>query len=73
MVYYISFHPLIHLSREHLNTQITTPTICGFIGQLVRASHGHREVRGSNPVVVLNFVRLLYAIAKIAFITVRIT
>ena len=29
--------------------------ICGFIAQLVRASHRNREVTGSNPVEVLNF------------------
>ena len=29
--------------------------ISAFIAQLVRASHRHREVTGSNPVEVLNF------------------
>ena len=28
---------------------------CGFIAQLVRASHRYREVMGSNPVEALNF------------------
>ena len=42
------------------------------IAQLVRASHRNREVTGSNPVEVLNFFRLLYAIVKIAFITAKI-
>ena len=42
-------------------------SVPGFIAQLVRASHRHRrEVTDSNPVEVL------YAIAKIAFITARI-
>ena len=31
------------------------------------ASHRYREVTDSNPVEVLHFFRLLYAIAKIAF------
>ena len=30
---------------------------CGFIAQLVRASHRYREVTGSNPVEILNFYR----------------
>ena len=29
--------------------------VSGFIAQLVRASHRHREVTGSNPVEVLTF------------------
>ena len=39
------------------------PNVSGFIAQLVRASHRNREVTG---------FRLLYAIAKIAFITAKI-
>ena len=35
----------------------------GFIAQLVEHRTGNREVTGSNPVEVLNFFRLLYAIA----------
>ena len=31
------------------------PNVSAFIAQLVRASHRHREVTGSNPVEVLNF------------------
>ena len=31
------------------------PNVCGFIAQLVRASHRYCEVTGSNPVEVLNF------------------
>ena len=38
---------------------------CGFIAQLVRASHRYREVMGSNPVEALNFSGL-QAIAEIA-------
>ena len=50
---------------------------CGYeisieIAKLVRVFYRHREVTGSNPVEVLNFFRLLYAIAKIAFITAEI-
>ena len=30
-----------------------------FVVQLVRASHRYHEVKGSNPVEVLNFFRLL--------------
>ena len=33
--------------------------------------HQHREITGSNPGKVLKFFRLLYAIAKITFITAR--
>ena len=42
------------------------------VAKLVRESHRNREVTGSNPVEVLNFFRLLYAIVKIAFITAKI-
>ena len=39
------------------------PNVSGFIARLVLASHRYLEVTGSNPVEVLNFFRLLYAIA----------
>ena len=31
------------------------PNVSGFIAQLVRESHRYREVKGLNPVEVLNF------------------
>ena len=40
-----------------------TPNVSRFIAQLVEHRTGNREVTGSNPVEVLNFFRLLYAIA----------
>ena len=42
-------------SREHMGFFHGPPNVSGFIAQLVRASHRHREVTGSNPVDVLNF------------------
>ena len=47
-------------------------TICGFIARLVRASHRHCEVTGSNPVQVLNFSGFFSQFAKIAFITAKV-
>ena len=49
-------------------------TPMGFIAFLVkaRASHRYCEVKGSNPVEVLNFFQASYAIAQIAFKTARI-
>ena len=68
----ISFHPLF-IPHGNIGThKWPAPNVSGFIAQLVRASHRCHEVTGSKPVEVLNFVRLLYAIAKIAFVTARI-
>ena len=39
------------------------PNVSDFIAQLVEHRTGNREVTGSNPVEVLNFLELLYAIA----------
>ena len=73
--------PKDHVSSEAMNLAVMNSIltlhreacdVSGFIAQLVRASHWYREVTGSNPVEVLNFFRLLYTIAKIAFITARI-
>ena len=47
-------------------------TICGFIARLVRASHRHFEVTGSNPIQVLNFSDFSAQFAKIAFITAKV-
>ena len=44
----------------------------GLIAQLVRSSHRYCEITGLNPGKVLNFIRLLYAVAKIASIAARI-
>ena len=44
-------HSLVHSSREHLNPQMTNNQHQSLHqAQLVRASHLHREVMGSNPV-----------------------
>ena len=64
---YESFH--IHyiislLSRENMNSQLTSLPICGFIAQLVEHRTGIAEVTGSNPVEALIFFfffRLLYS------------
>ena len=47
-------------------------TTCGFIARLVRASHRHCEVTGSNRVQVLNFSGFFSQFAKIAFITAKV-
>ena len=39
-------------------TQMASSIFCGFIAQLVRASHRYREVMGLNPVEALNFSHL---------------
>ena len=59
---YESFH--IHyiislLSRENMNSQLTSLPMCGFIAQLVEHRTGIAEVTGSNPVEALIFFRLL--------------
>ena len=61
---YESFH--IHyiislLSRENINSQLTSLPMCGFIAQLVEHRTGIAEVTGSNPVEALIFFRLLYS------------
>ena len=61
---YESFH--IHyiislLSRENMNSQLTTLAVCGFIAQLVEHRTGIAEVTGSNPVEALIFFRLHYS------------
>ena len=53
---YESFH--IHyiislLSRENMNSQLTSLPMCGFIAQLVEHRTGIAEVTGSNPVEAL--------------------
>ena len=53
-----SFH--IHyiislLSRENMNSQLTSLPTCGFIAQLVEHRTGIAEVTGSNPVEALIF------------------
>ena len=58
---YESFH--IHhiislLSRENMNSQLTSLPMCGFIAQLVEHRTGIAEVTGSNPVEALIFFRL---------------
>ena len=55
---YESFH--IHciislLSRENMNSQLTSLPMCGFIAQLVEHCIGIAEVTGSNPVEALIF------------------
>ena len=49
------------LSRENMNSQLTSPPMCGFIAQLVEHRTGIAEVTGSNPVEALIFFRLLYS------------
>ena len=49
------------LSLEHKKTWLTS--FSGSKAQLVWASHRYREVTGSNPVQVLNFLQTSYAIA----------
>ena len=49
------------LSRENMNSQLTSLPICGFIAQLVEHRTGIAEVTGSNPVEALIFFRLLYS------------
>ena len=58
---YESFH--IHyiislLSRENMNSQLTSLPMCGFIAHLVEHRTGIAEVTGSNPVEALIFFRL---------------
>ena len=48
-------------------------TICGFKARLVKVSHRHCEVTGSNSVQVLNFSGFSSQFAKIAFITAKVT
>ena len=62
MKYFIYHFTLIPhgLVRTH---KWSTPNVSGFIAQLVRVPHQYREVKGSNPVEVLNFFGLLYVIA----------
>ena len=55
---YESFH--IHyiislLSREKMNSQLTSLPMCGFIAQLVEHRTGIAKVTGSNPVEALIF------------------
>ena len=55
---YESFH--IHyiislLSREDMNSQLTSLSMCGFTAQLVEHRTGIAEVTGSNPVEALIF------------------
>ena len=55
---YGSFH--IHyiislLSRENMNSQLTSLPMCGFIAQLVEHRTGITEVTGSNPVEAMIF------------------
>ena len=62
---YESFH--IHyiislLSRENMNSQLTSLPMCGFIAQFVEHRTGIAEVTGSNPVeALIFFFRLLYS------------
>ena len=64
MIYFIS---LCSLKFVHSITGTCVPrsdlalNVSGFIAQLVLASHRYRKVTGSNPVEVLNFIRLLDA------------
>ena len=55
---YESFH-ILHiislLSRENMNSQLTSPPMCGFMAQLVEHRTGIAEVTGSNPVEALIF------------------
>ena len=57
---YKSFH--IHyiispLSRENMNSQLTSLPMYGFIAQLVEHRTGIAEVTGSNPVEALDFLQ----------------
>ena len=47
------------LSRENMNSQLTSLPMCGFIVQLVEHRTGIVEVTGSNPVEALIFFRFL--------------
>ena len=68
---YESFH--IHyiislLSRENMNSQLTSLPMCGFIAQLVEHRTGIAEVTGSNPVEVLIFFQAsLFQLLKLEF------
>ena len=62
MIYFVYIYH-IRLFHENIWTRNwQAPNINGFIVQLVRASHQYREVTGSNPVEVLNFLQASYAI-----------
>ena len=65
-------HSPSYLSLEHMNPKLTCSQRQWLHSSVGRASHRYREVTGSSPVEVLNFFRLLYAIAKNAIITARI-
>ena len=56
-----------YIAREHMNPQLTYCQRQWLHSSVGRASHRCREVTGSNPVEVLNFFRLLYAIALLCF------
>ena len=43
------------LSRENMNSQLTSLPMCAFIAQLVKHRTGIAEVTGSNPVEALIF------------------
>ena len=61
---YESFHIqyiISLLSRENMNSQLTSLPMCGFIAQLVEHRTGIAEVTGSNPVEALIFFGLLYS------------
>ena len=63
---YESFHLhyiISFLSRENINSQLTSLPMCGFIAQLIEHRTGIAEVTGLNPVEALIFFRLLYPIA----------
>ena len=51
----------VHMNKWTYNWP--APNVSGFIAQLIEHRSGNGEVKGSNPVEVLTFFRLLYAIA----------
>ena len=59
--FHIHYYIISLLSRENMNSQLTSLPMCGFIAQLVEHRTGIAEVTGSNPVEALIFFRLLYS------------
>ena len=62
---YESFHIHYIISRENMNSQLTSLPMCGFIAQLVEHHTGIAEVTGSNPVEALIFFQALFQLLKL--------
>ena len=71
---YESFH--IHyiislLSRENMNSQLTSLPMCGFIAQLVEHRTGIAEVTGSSPVEALIFFFLQASLFQLLILEIH--